>query len=427
MANSRTKGLRARVSGGRLGGTATPFRRRRDQEAGAREGSIRAARAAAEMADGMLLAAGAETAWHSREVERIALRLADRLGLNGEQRQSVGITARLHDIGKVALPPALLQKPTRPTAKEWKLIHGHTVIGERILRSVEELREIAPFVRHSHERWDGGGYPDGLTGFEIPQVSRIVFCADAFHAICTDRPYSSGRSMAEALAEIRRCAGTQFEPRVVTALAGVVRDEMYGPLRLRRRSHARLSMLLVIALTLGGSIAGGIAAGRDASSLDPIQDYPPLAAPVAPRLEAGAAQMAPALAPRGGVAGAVESSQGTPPADSPARSRTEPGPEVEAQLPAVPVRPPSGISVIGETTSGLESKLQPPSDPTKDARSPATGDGSQAPAEVTPPPPEQQLPALGATQQIASSVSSVSTSVTAPPPRPRRPASKKRR
>jgi hypothetical protein len=395
MPDSRTDRLKARVSGARAVGALAPTSRRRPEETGG-AASTRAARAAAEIADGMLLAAGAETAWHSREVERIALRIADRLGLNGEERQNVGVTARLHDIGKVALPPALLQKTSQPTATEWKLIHNHTVVGERILRSVEELRDVAPWVRHSHERWDGSGYPDGLTGSQIPLISRIVFCADAFHAICTDRPYSSGRSMAAALAEMRRCAGTQFEPGVVAALIDVVRREMYGPLRLRRRSHARLTMLLMVVATLGGSIAGGIAAGRDASSPEPIQSTAPLAAPAAPALKNTKPQLAPDLVPRGGVAGALAAAEPAPAGDRPAPNRPESRPDraLEAELaPSPPATQPSGIGSVteraGEIGGRVGSRLQstlPPRDvwrPADEGDSPESGEAAPAAGLMT--------------------------------------------
>jgi putative nucleotidyltransferase with HDIG domain len=326
----------------------------------------------------MLLAAGADTARHSRDVERIALGIADRLGLSGEERQNVAVAARLHDIGKVAIPRALLEKVTPPTMKEWELIYDHTVIGERILRSVEELRAIATLVRHSHERWDGTGYPDGLRGLEIPLASRIIFCADAFHAICTDRPYREGHSMAAALAEIRRCAGTQFEPRVVAALTRVVRDDIYGASgRPRRRSHARLSMLLVIALSLGGSIAGGMAASRDA--LAPDQD-PASPSATAPALIPGAVQLAPgsgsvagavakAKAKRDGATGleaqgtggAPEQSDQTP--DAPSKPSRSTGTEISA-----PIRPPTVPVPSVRPLPGIGSRL---------GISPGTGDGGE--------------------------------------------------
>jgi len=280
------------------------------------------------MADEMLVAAGAEMAWHSREVERIALRMADRLGLSGLQREAVGVGARLHDIGKVAIPRLLLEKPDPPTPPEWDLIRRHTVIGERILLSIEDFRSVAGLVRHSHEHWDGTGYPDQLEGEQIPFGSRIICCADAFHAICSDRPYRKGRSAAAALAEVRRSAGTHFEPRVVAALTDVVRDQLYGPHRWsRRRSHSRLSVLLVFALSLGGSIAAGIAAGGESSTVsEPSSGSPQVTVPAS---APGGSERASTAASGGSVAGALAESgpvrglqfTGTPP-----RSAAQPAP-----------------------------------------------------------------------------------------------------
>jgi putative nucleotidyltransferase with HDIG domain len=239
----------------------------------------RARRAAADMADAMLLAFGTETAEHSRDVERLALRIADRVGLSGKERRRVGIAARLHDIGKVAIPRSVLEKPRTLNKKEWKLMYTHTVVGEEILETVEELRDVAGAVRHSHERWDGEGYPDGLSGEEIPLASRIVFCADTFDAICSDRPYRRARSAAEALAEIRDCSGTQFEPRVVDALADVVRADLYGRrTRVRRRAHSQLATMLVIVLSLGGSVAAGMAAPSSSPPATPQSSVSPSSA-----------------------------------------------------------------------------------------------------------------------------------------------------
>jgi HD domain len=389
MPDSRTNRLRARVSGNDAVGAHSPaIRRRRPQDIGTTPAeSRRVARAAAEIADGMLHAAGADTASHSHEVERIALRIADRLGLSGVERQNVGVTARLHDIGKVALPPALLRKPSQPTAAEWKLIHNHTIVGERILRSVEELRDIAPWVRHSHERWDGNGYPDGLTGGEIPLISRIVFCADAFHAICTDRPYSRGRSISEALAEVRRCAGTQFEPGVVAALTDVVREAMYGPVRLRRQSHARLSMLLVVAVTLGGSLAAGIASKRDSPSPEPIQRSAPPALPAAPAsLKNSTPRLAPDAVPRGGVAGAFTGSKSRPAGNEPDRPKTEGDRALEGELPPPPppVTPPSEIGSVTGTASEIGTRLHSILGPPKEEWQPADAGESPEPAGAAP-------------------------------------------
>jgi diguanylate cyclase (GGDEF)-like protein len=123
--------------------------------------------------------------------------------------------AELHDIGKMAVPDAILAKRGALDDDEWAFIRDHTLVGERILSSADALAPAAPLVRSSHERFDGGGYPDGLAGEEIPLGSRIIFVCDAFQAMTSRRPYSRARPVAEAIAELRACAGTQFDPRVV--------------------------------------------------------------------------------------------------------------------------------------------------------------------------------------------------------------------
>ena len=187
----------------------------------------------------MLRATAAGTAEHSHAVERLALRIADHLGLDGELRRTVGLAARLHDIGKSAIPSSVLEKDAPLSAYEWEMMRDHTVFGEEILRGGSDMDAVARYVRHAHERWDGKGYPDGLAGEQIPLVSRIIFCADAYDAICTDRPYRRGASPAEGLAEIRSCSGTQFDPRVVDALARALRPELYRRSGRVRQSPAR--------------------------------------------------------------------------------------------------------------------------------------------------------------------------------------------
>ena len=177
-----------------------------------------ARRAAVDLATAALTANSAETASHSDDVDIIAEGIGRRLGLSDQQLDDVMVAARLHDIGKLGIPQSIIEKPAALEDSEWAVIKRHTIIGEQILLAVPELRSAARLVRHSHERWDGGGYPDGLSGQQIPIGSRIVFCADAYHAIRSNRAYRAGRSAAEAFAEIRSCAGTQFDPAVVEAL-----------------------------------------------------------------------------------------------------------------------------------------------------------------------------------------------------------------
>jgi HD-GYP domain-containing protein (c-di-GMP phosphodiesterase class II) len=207
-----------------------------------------ARRAAVEIASAALSANSADTAAHSDDVDVISEAIGRQLGLSEQGVDDVVVAARLHDIGKLGIPQRIIEKPAALDDDEWAVIRRHTIIGEQILVAVPELRGAAHLVRHSHERWDGAGYPDGLAGKEIPLGSRIVFCADAYHAIRSDRPYRQGRSAAEALAEIRSCAGTQFDPYVVEALeelAGDLCKERNGS-RPRSIRYRRLTALMLI-------------------------------------------------------------------------------------------------------------------------------------------------------------------------------------
>jgi putative nucleotidyltransferase with HDIG domain len=164
------------------------------------------------------------TGEHSEAVIEMSGSVARNLGLNMPEVERVKSAALLHDIGKVAIPDEILHKPGPLTDDEWKLMKEHPVIGERILRVLPGLGNVARIVRHEHERWDGGGYPDGLAGTEIPLGSRIIIAADTYHAITSDRPYRAARSHSEAVEELTRCAGTQFDPTVTAALIG----HLYG-------------------------------------------------------------------------------------------------------------------------------------------------------------------------------------------------------
>ncbi len=160
------------------------------------------------------------TGEHSEAVIEMSGGVARNLGLGREEVERVRSAALLHDIGKVAIPDDILHKPGPLTDDEWKMMKQHPVIGERILRVVPGLGTVARIVRHEHERWDGDGYPDGLAGREIPIGSRIIIAADTYHAITSDRPYRAARSHGDAIEELTRCAGTQFDPSVTAALIG---------------------------------------------------------------------------------------------------------------------------------------------------------------------------------------------------------------
>jgi diguanylate cyclase (GGDEF)-like protein/PAS domain S-box-containing protein len=163
------------------------------------------------------------TGRHSRGVALLALDVADRLSLDDSGRRDVEFAALLHDVGKVVIPAEIVNKPGPLTPGEWTVMRTHTVEGQRMLDRVGGvLTSVGTIVRASHEAWDGSGYPDGLRGEEIPLAARIISCCDAFSAITTDRPYRRARTFAEAIEELRACAGTQFDPLVVVALIEVV-------------------------------------------------------------------------------------------------------------------------------------------------------------------------------------------------------------
>jgi HD-GYP domain-containing protein (c-di-GMP phosphodiesterase class II) len=159
------------------------------------------------------------TGEHSRDVVDLSRSTAVALGLPASQRRAVEFAAMLHDVGKIVVPKEILNKPGELDAYEWQVIRTHTIQGERILKQVGgALARVARYVRSSHERYDGRGYPDGLAGEAIPIESRIVSVCDAFSAMTTDRPYRPAMPIDVALEELRESAGTQFDPRVVSAL-----------------------------------------------------------------------------------------------------------------------------------------------------------------------------------------------------------------
>jgi HD-GYP domain-containing protein (c-di-GMP phosphodiesterase class II) len=165
----------------------------------------------------------AYTGSHSRDVVSLSVAVAERLGLDAATRRQTEFAALLHDVGKIRIPKEIINKAGPLDADERALIETHTVEGERMLEKVGGLLgDVGRVVRSCHERWDGGGYPDGLGGEGIPIAARIVCACDAFSAITTDRPYRPARSVEEAIAELRACAGTHFDPRVVEALVATL-------------------------------------------------------------------------------------------------------------------------------------------------------------------------------------------------------------
>jgi two-component system cell cycle response regulator len=155
---------------------------------------------------------------HMLEVGELSRDVARRIGLEAETVELTLRAGELHDIGMIAIPESILSKPAPLSENEWAFVRNHTLIGERVLNAAPALQPVARLVRSTHERYDGAGYPDRLSSERIPLPSRIVFACDAFHAMVASRPYAPGMSEADARAELGRCAGSQFDPRVIDAL-----------------------------------------------------------------------------------------------------------------------------------------------------------------------------------------------------------------
>jgi HD-GYP domain-containing protein (c-di-GMP phosphodiesterase class II) len=163
------------------------------------------------------------TADHCRSVVELVVEVADEMKIPAAQRQELEFAALLHDVGKIAIPKEILNKPAKLTDEEFELIKTHTIEGQLLLDRVGGLLgRVGEIVRSCHERWDGRGYPDGLAGEQIPRAARIVFCCDAYNAMTTDRPYRKAMSREAALSELRDNSGSQFDPQIVQAVARVV-------------------------------------------------------------------------------------------------------------------------------------------------------------------------------------------------------------
>jgi HD-GYP domain-containing protein (c-di-GMP phosphodiesterase class II) len=169
------------------------------------------------------------TGRHCQQVADLVLQLARVLGLPTAEAQLIALAGRLHDVGKVAIPDAVLQKPGRLTEEEWELMRTHPAVGADVVSHIPGLRPLVPLIRAHHERWDGQGYPDHLKGEAIPLGARILMVVDAYVAMTVDRPYQPARAPAVALAELCRCAGSQFDPQVVMALEQILLAERGVP------------------------------------------------------------------------------------------------------------------------------------------------------------------------------------------------------
>jgi HD-GYP domain-containing protein (c-di-GMP phosphodiesterase class II) len=164
------------------------------------------------------------TAVHGQDVAELAERVALHMCLTPTRAKDVRYAAMLHDVGKIAVPSEILQKPGPLDAHEWEVMRSHAAVGGDLVARIDAFAHLAPAVRASHERWDGDGYPDGLAGEHIPLAARIIAACDTWDAMVTDRPYRRARTAAQAYAELRRVAGSQLDANVVHALLEVLAE-----------------------------------------------------------------------------------------------------------------------------------------------------------------------------------------------------------
>jgi len=169
-----------------------------------------------------------ETKHHCRRVQVYAVMLAQRLGVSPEQLVDISYGALLHDVGKIGVPDAILLKPGKLTDSEWEVMRRHTIIGHQMISRIKFLRGAALIVLHHHERWDGGGYPHGIVGEKIPLGARIFSIIDTFDAMTSRRPYKEALPIEHARKEIKRCAGTQFDPRIVEEFLRIPDEDLRG-------------------------------------------------------------------------------------------------------------------------------------------------------------------------------------------------------
>jgi HD-GYP domain-containing protein (c-di-GMP phosphodiesterase class II) len=161
------------------------------------------------------------TLGHAKNVSKLSVLLGNAIGFSVDELDSLRIASFLHDIGKSGIPASLLTKPEKLSGEEMTIIRTHPVQGARLVSITAGFEGLAPFIKHHHEKYDGTGYPDGLKGDEIPLLSRIICIADAFDSMVRRRAYSIARSSLEAIDEICRCSGTQFDPALADTLVAI--------------------------------------------------------------------------------------------------------------------------------------------------------------------------------------------------------------
>ena len=171
-------------------------------------------------------------------VTELATAIGAELGVSGQRLEQLRLAAELHDVGKLAVPVTCSTRQGRSSDEEWELVRQHPVVGQRDPRRRPAMQEVGLIVRATHERCDGDGYADGLAGEEIPLAARIIAVCDAYAAMTHERPYRAARAGEEALAELRRCAGSQFDPEIVAAFCRHVERSARPPRSARRAAAA---------------------------------------------------------------------------------------------------------------------------------------------------------------------------------------------
>jgi len=165
------------------------------------------------------------TQGHSIRVTEYSLKIGEAMGLDKDKMKELELAAVLHDIGKLGIPDKILKKPGRLTKEEFETMRQHSEKGEQMLEGISDLEPYKKYVRAHHERYDGFGYPDGLKGESIPLVSRIIFVADTFDAMTSDRPYRKGLSLEVTMEELIKCSGTQFDPIIVEVFIKIIKEK----------------------------------------------------------------------------------------------------------------------------------------------------------------------------------------------------------
>jgi HD-GYP domain-containing protein (c-di-GMP phosphodiesterase class II) len=167
------------------------------------------------------------TEGHCKRVTEMSLELGERMGINGYEMDVIRVVGPVHDLGKIGIPDSILLKPSKLTEQEYAIMKGHSIYGEEIMSRFEILSTEAKIIRHHHERYDGRGYPDHLSGEDIPLCSRIIAICDTYDAMVTDRPYRKASTMEDIRIEIMRCEGSQFDPLPAKNFTDMIRDD-YG-------------------------------------------------------------------------------------------------------------------------------------------------------------------------------------------------------